>query len=779
MAIQKVAVLGAGVMGAQLAAHLANASIPSYLFDLTPELGAAGLKRAQEIKPAAFYHPGRAKLIQPLGLDGSVGKIGECDWILEAVTEKLDLKRGLYEKVLPHLKPGAIITSNTSGISLKVLADGLPADVQRRFFITHFFNPPRYLHLCEIVTLPKTDAGTVEGLCDFIGRVLGKGVVRAKDTPNFIANRIGVFGMMLALELTRKYRLCVEDADAITGRPMGRPKSATYRTADLVGLDTLYFVAKNSYDILLQDEARGLFKPPAVLEALIQKGALGQKSGAGFYKKNGKEILSLDLEKMEYKKQGKSRFDGIKAARRYADLKKRIHALVYSPDTAGKFAWDLTAATLLYAARRIPEIADSVVEIDNAMKWGFGWDLGPFELWDAIGFEKSLLRMEAEGRAVPGNVRELAGRGAASFYGRTGGQRTFLDLADRTHKPVPEKSGVLLLDDRIRAGGEILKNWNASLVDLGDGVACLQFHSVLQSDLHPIDAGVLDMLGRSLSWVLNHRFKGLVLGHQGVNFCAGANLELILGLAKAGRFDMLGRVSKTFQDLGQRIKYAPFPVVGAPRGLTLGGGFEMVAPTARIVALAETYCGAVEVGVGLIPGAGGNLRVLENFQAVLPPEKAGPFPAVQKAFETIAFGKVGTSAEEAVDLGYFRKTDTIVLSPERHLADAKAEVVNLASDFVPPEPPKNLVLPGEGGYCAALSTIEGFLKLGKISKHDARIAKKLARVLTGGEKANGVTPLDEQYILDLERETFLSLAGEPKSQERMAYMLKEGKPLRN
>ena len=779
MAIQKVAVLGAGVMGAQLAAHLANASIPSHLFDLTAEIASAGLKRAREIKPAAFYHARRAKLIQPEGLDTGLEKIRECDWILEAVTEKLDLKRGLYEKILPHVKPGAIITSNTSGISLRVLADSLPAEVRRRFFITHFFNPPRYLQLCEVVALPEGDGTALAELCDFIETVLGKGVVRAKDTPNFIANRIGVFGMMLALDLTKKFRFTVEDADAITGRPLGRPKSATYRTADLVGLDTLYFVAKNSYDILREDEARDLFKPPPVLESLIQRGSLGQKSGSGFYKKEGGEILSLDLETLEYRKQGKARFDGIKAARRYVNLKKKIHALVYSPDAAGEFAWELTASTLLYAARRIPEISDCIVDVDNAMKWGFGWDLGPFELWDAIGFEKSLLRMEAEGRAIPESVKALADKGLPSFYAREDGKKTFADFAAHAYKALPQKPGVLLLEDRHAQGAEILRNWNASLVDLGDGVACLQFHSVLQAELHPIDAAVLDMLGQSLAFVERHKFAGLVIGHQGTNFCAGANLDLILGLAKAKRFDTLGWVSKTFQDLGQKIKYAPFPIVAAPRGLTLGGGFEMSAPTARIVALAETYCGAVEVGVGLIPGAGGNLRVLENFQTVLPPEKSGPFPAVQKAFETIAFGKVSTSAEEAVDLGYFRKTDVIVLSPERHLAAAKAAVLKLASIYAPPEPPKNLVLPGEGGYCAALSTIEGFLKLGKISEHDALIARKLARVLTGGEKANGVTPVDEQYVLDLEREAFLSLAGEPKSQERMAYMLKAGKSLRN
>ena len=775
MTIRKVAVLGAGVMGAQLAAHLANASIPCHLFDLTPELAAAGLKRALEIKPAAFTHPRRAKFVQPTGLESGLPALTECDWVLEAVSENLELKRGLYARVLPHLKPGALFSSNTSGISLGVLAESLPPEVRRRFFITHFFNPPRYLQLCETVDLPESDAAARAELEAFIGAVLGKGVVRAKDTPNFIANRIGVFGMMLALDLTRKYRLAVEDADAITGRPLGRPKSATFRTADLVGLDTLLFVARNSHAALPDDEARDLFLPPPLLEELVQKGALGQKSGAGFYKKDGKAILALDLETMEYRPQGKARFDGIKAARRYTDLRRRISALVYSPDPAGRFAWELTASTLLYAARRIPEIADSVVEIDNAMRWGFGWDLGPFEVWDAIGLERSVARMADEGRAIPPEVQALADSDHPAFYGRSGGVRTVVDLSDARPRPLPPGPGVLLLEDR----AVLLENWNASLVDLGDGVAGLQFHSALQPELHPIDAAVLDMLAMALAFVRKEGFKGLVIGHQGVNFSVGANLDFILGLAQAGRFEILERVSKSFQDIGQAIKYAPFPVVAAPRGLCLGGGFEMAAPAARIVALAETYCGAVEAGVGLIPGAGGNLRVLENFQAVLPPRKAGPFPAVQKAFETIAFGKVSTSAEEAVDLGYFRKGDRIVLSPQRHLAEAKAAVLELATGYAPPKAPEDLILPGEGGYCAALSTIEGFLKQGKISDHDALIARKLAWVLTGGTAADGISPLQEQTVLDLEREAFLSLAGDPKSRERMAHMLKTGKPLRN
>jgi 3-hydroxyacyl-CoA dehydrogenase len=413
------------------------------------------------------------------------------------------------------------------------------------------------------------------------------------------------------------------------------------------------------------------------------------------------------------------------------------------------------------------------------MRWGFGWDLGPFEVWDAIGLERSVARMADEGRAIPPAVRALADSDHPAFYGRSGGTRTFVDLSDTLPRPLPPEPGVLLLEDRAAQGGVLLKNWNASLVDLGDGVACLQFHSVLQPELHPIDAAVLDMLARSLAFVQKKGLRGLIIGHQGVNFSVGANLELVLGLAQARQFETLERVSKAFQDIGQAIKYAPFPVVAAPRGLCLGGGFEMVAPTARIVALAETYCGAVEVGVGIIPGAGGNLRILEHFQAVLPPRAAGPFPAVQKAFETIAFGKVSTSAEEAVDLGYFRKTDRIVLSPQRHLAQAKAALLELAAGYAPPKPPEDLILPGEGGYCAALSTIDGFIKLGRISEHDALIARQLARVLTGGTAADGVSPLSEQTVLDLEREAFLSLAGEPKSQERMAHMLKTGKPLRN
>ena len=778
MAIRTVAVLGAGVMGAQLAAHLANASIPSFLFDVTPELAASGVRKALEARPAAFYHPRRSSFITPSGLEEGLEHLRGCDWVIEAVTERLEAKRGLYEKILPFIGPKAVLTSNTSGIALKALAEALPPDVRRRFFITHFFNPPRYLPLCEVVA-GEAEASGVAALSEFIRRTLGKGVVAAKDTPNFIANRIGVFGMMKTMDSALRRRLRVEEVDALTGRALGRPKSATFRTADVVGLDTLAFVAGHSYDVLPNDEARELFKPPAVLEALLKRGALGQKSGAGFYKKEGKEILALDFEALDYRPQVKTRFDGVKAARRFTDPKKRIVALLWSPDPAGTFTWELVSATLLYAARRIPEIADSIVQVDQAMKWGFGWDLGPFELWDALGFERTALRMEADGQSLPEPVARMLKEGVPSFYGRENGRRTAVDFADVKPAPLPEEPGVLRLEEAKVRRGVIARNWNASLVDLGDGVACLEFHSVLQPDLHPVDGAVLEMLGRALQAVPKLGFRGLVIGHQGGNFCAGANLQMILELAKSGRFDLLERVSKTFQDLGQAIKYAPFPVVAAPRGLTLGGGFEMAAPSDRIVALAETYCGAVEVGVGLTPGAGGNLRVLENFIRRMAPARPGPFPPVQKAFETIAFGKVSTSAEEAVELGYFRPEDRIVLSADLHLAEAKAEALKLAGGYAPPEAPQDLVLPGEGGRLAVEGSIANFVKLGKISLHDALIGRKLAWVLTGGAKADGVHHEEEQYLLDLEREAFLSLAGEPKSQERMAYMLKEGKPLRN
>jgi 3-hydroxyacyl-CoA dehydrogenase len=546
-----------------------------------------------------------------------------------------------------------------------------------------------------------------------------------------------------------------------------------------VGLDVLAAVATTAYDRCLDDEKRDIYEIPPILQTMLDNKWLGQKTKGGFYKKEGKEIFALDLQTLEYAPKTKPRMDGIGVARRYTDLGKRLSALVYNPDAAGKFAWEVTIGTLAYAANRVGEIADDIVQIDQAMSWGFAWDMGPFEIWDAIGLEKSVRRMKAEGKPIPAMVEELLAAGQTSFYGRdAAGVPLYFDRNLAAPAAVSEDSGTIVLADQKAAGKEILRNWSASLVDLDDGVACVEFHSALQADLNPIDGAIIDILGQSLHYAQEQKLKGLVISHDGTHFCAGANLALILELAKRKQFDIIDQVSKTLQDITQGMKYAPFPVVAAPFSLTLGGGFEMVAPCNQVVALAELYCGAVEVGVGLIPGAGGNLRVLSHFMEKMPPKKLGPMMAVQKAFETVGFAKISTSAHHAKALGYLREDNMIVLSRRHQIAMAKQAVLDMAPGYTPPEP-EEFVLPGKGGQLAIKTAITGYRMSGKISKHDAHIAKGLAHVLTGGSRANGSTPVDEQYLLDLEREVFVSLAGERLSQDRMAHMLKTGKPLRN
>ncbi|MDH3746191.1 MAG: 3-hydroxyacyl-CoA dehydrogenase/enoyl-CoA hydratase family protein, partial [Acidobacteriota bacterium] len=743
--IKTVGVCGSGVMGSQLAALFAGAGLDVFLFDLDQELAERGLQGALKAKPAAFYHRRFAKKIVPSNYEDHLDRFGECDWVIEAIAERLDWKHGLYKKIQPHLKDGALLSSNTSGLSMHELAEALPADLRQRFLITHFFNPPRYMRLVELVRAAETDEAVVLAAADLIGRTLGKGIVHAKDTPNFIANRIGVYGMMLALELTAKMRLSVEEVDAVTGPVMGRPKSATYRTADIVGLDTLAFVAKTAYDKCEGDEARMMFETPPVLAKLLERKSLGQKSGEGFYKKDGKKILALDLETLEYRPKTKPRMDGIGVGRRFTDLGRKMEALVFNPDPAGNFAWELTIGTLAYAARRLGEVADDVTDIDRAMRWGFGWEQGPFEVWDSIGVERSVRRMEGESKPVPELVKRLLSGGKSSFYDRNGTQRYF-DLASETMMPVETAPDVIQLEDRKAAGGELLRNWSASLIDLGDGVGCIEFHSALQPDFNPVDGAILDMLAASLDAVHERSLEGLVISHEGMHFCAGANLALILELARSNRFEVIEEVSATFQKLSQAIKYAPFPVVAAPFSVSLGGGFEVIAACDRVVALAELYCGAVEVGVGLIPGAGGNLRLLTNLSRRLPPTKMGPMAAVQKTFETIGFAKVSTSAHEAVELGYLRKNSRIVLSREHLIARAKQEVLELANGYQPPEPPE-LIPPGVGGRLAIQAVIDNYVKAGTISEHDALVAGKLAHVITGGERANGVHPVEEQHFL--------------------------------
>ena len=544
--IKTIGVCGAGTMGSQLAAFFASAGFDVLLFDLKQELSEGGLEGALKAKPAAFFDKKFAKRVTPLNYEEHLDRFADCDWVIEAIAERLDWKHDLYGKIQPLLKPEAILSSNTSGLPLSSLVEPLDLELRQRFLITHFFNPPRYMKLVEVVLGEDTTPEVFAKMKSFLSETLGKGVVEAKDTPNFIANRIGTFGMMQVLKTTQEMRLSVEQVDAISGPVMGRPKSATFRTADLVGLDVLAAVATTAYERCLEDERRDMYEIPPVLATLLEKKWLGQKTKGGFYKKEDKEIFALDLQTLEYAPKTKPRMDGIGVARRYTDLGKRLSALVYNPDTAGKFAWEVTIGTLAYAANRVGEIADDIVQIDQAMRWGFAWDMGPFEIWDAIGLEKSVRRMKAEGKPIPAMVEELLATGQTSFYGRdTAGSPLYFDRNLGSPESIREEPGTIVLANQKAEGKEILRNWSASLVDLDDGVACIEFHSALQPDFNPIDGAIIDILGQSLHYAKEQGLKGLVISHDGTHFCAGANLALILELAKRKKFDLIDQVSKT------------------------------------------------------------------------------------------------------------------------------------------------------------------------------------------------------------------------------------------
>ena len=777
--IEKVAVLGAGVMGSQLAAHFSNVGIPVLLFDMKQELSKKGIQVATSLKPAPFYASKSAKLITPCNYDEHLDLLSEADWIIEAIAERLDFKHSLFKKIEPVLKKDAFLTSNTSGLSISDMTQVMSPDLQKRFLVTHFFNPPRYLHLLEIIPGEETDLDVVKYLGEFSENVLGKGIVFAKDTANFVANRIGVFSMMRTLELTRKMHFTVEETDKLTGPIAGRPKSATFRTADVVGLDTLAHVTQTAYDKCPDDEKRDVFKVPDFLKKLIEQGALGAKTKKGFYQKVGKEILSLNFDKFDYVPQKKVRFDGYRVAKGMVSTGESIAALAYSDDRAGKFFWEALIDTLIYSANRIPEIAENIVDIDNAMKWGFAWELGPFETWDALGVEKSVKRMSDENKPVPESVEKMLIQGRKSFYDFEKGETTYFDLIDLKPVESPDRPKCINLKKEKQRGKLIKRNWCANLVDLGDGIACVELASAVQPQMNPIDGSIIDMLNEGVEYVSTNGFKGMVISSRAPHFTVGANLALILEFCKNGDYDSVNRTSKLFQDSCQNLKFAPFPVVAAPYNLCLGGGFEIVGAVDKIVTCAELYTGAVEVGVGLIPGGGGNLRLLLNWMDRLALMNPGPFPPVQKAFEIAAYAKVSFSAKHAVSLGYLNFTDKIIVNPEHVIWEAKQACLEMSKDYQAPEERQDIYLPGEGGRIAIESTIDGFVKAGTISPHDALIGKKLAYVLTGGDKGSPHNPVSEQYLLDIERDVFVSLAGEKLTQDRMAFMLKTGKPLRN
>ena len=776
--IEKAAVLGAGVMGAQIAGHLANAGIPSLLFDINQELAEKGLETLTTLKPAPLFDKKNTGLVKPCNYDDHMEQLNEADWVLEAVAEKIEIKHKVYENIIPHLKDTAILTSNTSGIPLADLTQVMTDDLKSRFMITHFFNPPRYMYLLELVKGKHTSDDVYQAMADFGEDVLGKGIVHAKDTPNFIGNRIGVFSMGVTFHTAVKQDLTVEEVDKLTGTIVGRPKSATFRTADVVGLDTMVNVSKTTYEKVVDDSERDMFAIPAILQKLVDDGRLGQKTKAGFYKKTEDGILSVDMKTGEYKPQMKVRFDGFRLAKDQTSTAGKIKALATSDDKAGKFFWETMARGLIYSANRIPEISDDIVNIDNAIKWGFGWELGPFESWDAIGVQASVDRMHSEGRKVPQWVLDMLAAGRDAFYKTENGVKTYYDVLSGAAKPVTSSKKEINLNLQKSAGNLVHRDWSASLVDLGDGVLNVEFHSVLQPTLNPIDGSLIDTINKGLDLVENGDYSGMVIGHQGQNFSAGANLALILEACETENWDALELAIKTMQDTTQRIRFSKSPVVAAPFALTLGGGVEIAAPAAARVAAAELYMGLVEAGVGLIPGAGGNLRIILNLMGDSS-SRVGGFQKVQKAFENIGFAKVSFSADMARKMGYLLATDEIVMNKAQLIAKAKLKVLELAEGYAPPQYRDDLKLPGAGGRTAMHMALKGYKMQGKISDHDEMIGQKLAYVLTGGDKAGLTKTVDEQYLLDIEREAFIALAGEALTQDRIRYMLKKGKPLRN
>jgi 3-hydroxyacyl-CoA dehydrogenase len=783
-------------MGSALAAHLANAGIPTLLLDIVPPAGAkvkgdpasreyrdafarAGLERALKSKPAAFFSPARARRVTVGNLEDDLAKLRECDWILEAVVEKLDVKRALFERIVPHLKDGVIVTTNTSGLSVTEMAAVLPASMRPRFLGTHFFNPPRYLHLLELIPHAGTDASVLSFMRDFGDVVLGKGVVVAKDTPNFIANRIGTFSVMSAIRAMVELNYTVEEVDALTGPLLGRARSATFRTADLVGLDILVHASTTVYDRATKDESRDSFKPPALLEKMVAGGMLGDKTGKGFYQKiagkNGSEILTLDHTTLAYRPRQSPKFPSLEAAKTIEALGERVRAVTNANDRAGAFVWRVLAETLLYSAARVGEIADDVVSIDRAMRWGFGWEMGPFELWDAIGLEKTVERMEMERRTLPPFLLEVWKRPSKKFYAKNEAAPKRPRLAKGSLKPVDVVPSSIDLAALKAAGRVVKSNAGASLVDLGDGALCLEFHSKMNA----IGADIISMAMAAVKET-EANFEALVVGNQGANFSVGANVMLLLLEAREGNWDEIDLVVRQFQKMTKALKYCRKPVVAAPFGMALGGGCEVVLGAQHVVAAAETYIGLVEVGVGLIPAGGGcKEMVLRNVQGLPNVDGVDPFLAARAAFEAIGLAKVSTSAEDAFATNMLRDGDSFVMNPDRLIHAAKTYALALARrGYQPPDPMVEIPVAGEGGIAAIRTQLYNMREGRAISEYDAYLGGELARVLCGGEVPAG-TKVGEDYLLQLEREVFLKLCGQKKTHDRMAFMLKEGKPLRN
>jgi 3-hydroxyacyl-CoA dehydrogenase len=811
--INKVAILGAGTMGARIAAHFANAGVPSFLLDIVPgevapgagatarnKLAAAGLEGAKKSRPAAFMDSSLARFVTVGNFEDDLQKLAEVDWIIEAVVENLEIKRALLRKVEAIRKPGTIVTTNTSGLPVGKISEGFSDDFRWAWFGTHFFNPPRYMRLLEIIPTPEADQAAIDAVAHFCDVRLGKGVVIAKDTPNFIGNRIGTFSVLNVMRLMQEMDLSIEDVDALTGQAVGWPKSATFRTIDLVGLDILGHVVGNM--IANVHDERSDLRLPDFFAQMIQHKWLGDKTKGGFYKKSkggGKEEerLALDWKTLEYHPRQKPKFAALDMAKNIEDTGARLRTLLglegnpAKGDKAGAFLWSALSDLWTYSANRVPEISNSIVEIDRAMRLGFNWELGPFELWDAAGVEATVARMKKEGKPVPANVEKLLAAGRKTWYSddpKSPSGRKYWELGTEDWEAVQVPAGVWSVTVAKKSNGVVKKNSGASLVDLGDGVGCIEFHSKMNS----LGADIIGLILQTLKpGGPGDNFDAFVITNDATNFSVGANLMLLLMSVQEEEWDDVDMAIRQFQGMTQAIKFSPKPVVSAPFGLCLGGGTEISLHAAARQPHAELYTGLVEVGVGLLPGGGGCkemlLRAVDGATAARGGKVSGGglagsvemLEAMKRAFETIATAKVATSAHEARGLGFLSDNDRISMNRERVLSDAKTRALELArAGYEPPVPRTDIPAPGEN-LLATLKMGVHMMRQGDfVTDYEVKLGGKIAEVLCGGNVTPG-TPVSEQYILDLEREGFKSLCGEKKTQERIQYTLKTGKTLRN
>lgn len=798
--IKKVAVLGSGVMGSQIACHFANIGLDVLMLDIVPRevndkekakgltlenkavrnrIVNGALSAAIKMNPQPLYDNAFAKQIETGNFTDDFKKINDADWIIEVVIERLDIKKQIFDKVEEYRKPGSLVTSNTSGIPIHLMSEGRSDDFQKNFCGTHFFNPPRYLRLFEVIPGPNTDQSVLDFFMHYGDLYLGKQTVLAKDTPAFIANRVGVFSMMAILKTMPEFGLTPEDVDSLTGKLTGRPKSATFRTADVVGLDTFAKVAKGVQENCPNDEQSDVFNLPNYVTHMLENGMLGSKTKQGFYKKvknedGSKAILTFDLDKLEYRPKQKNQFASVAMAKQFDDLKERLVALNKGQDNAAGFLKKVNMLVSQYVSNRIPEIADHVYQIDEAVKAGFGWELGPFEIWDTLGVSRMVEKMKEEGLAPNQWVLDMLTSGNESFYKKENGKKVYYDIASKGYKAIPGTDSFIILDN-YREQSPVWKNSGTTLHDIGDGVLNLEFHTKMNA----LGSEVIQGIQQAIQIAEEGNWKGLVIGNDGENFSAGANLAMVLMTAADQEFDELNFMIKAFQDTMMKVRYSSIPIVTAPHGLALGGGCEISLHADKVRAAAETYTGLVEFGVGLVPAGGGTKEMTKRVSELTSTKGDVILNQLQKAFVNIATAEVAKSAHQAMNMNYLRKgVDAITLNQSRLIADAKQDVFNLHNAGYTQPSPAMVKVQGKSALGSLMVGTHGFHLGGYASKHDMLIANKIAYIMCGGD-LSGPQEVTEQYLLDLEREAFLSLCGTRETLERIQHMLTKGKPLRN